>query len=73
MFAVVFALMLNAQTALKKVFNKDINPIEQIDQALVRGKSESFFKNWTLKDVKQLLRKRRCWRAQFNLLRHLLK
>ena len=35
-----FALTLNAQTALKKVYNEDINPIEQIDQALVKAKSE---------------------------------
>jgi thioredoxin-related protein len=34
------ALTLNAQTALKKVYNEDINPIEQIDQALVKARSE---------------------------------
>ena len=38
-----FALTLNAQTALKKVYNEDINPIEQIDQALVKAKSEGKF------------------------------
>ena len=43
MLAVVFALTLNAQTALKKVYNEDINPMEQIDQALVKAKSESKF------------------------------
>ena len=41
--AICFALTLNAQTALKKVYNEDINPIEQIDQALVKAKSESKF------------------------------
>ena len=38
-----FALTLNAQTALKKVYNEDINPIEQIDQALVKARSEGKF------------------------------
>lgn len=37
------ALTLNAQTALKKVYNEDINPIEQIDQALVKARSEEKF------------------------------
>ena len=37
------ALTLNAQTALKRVYNEDINPIEQIDQALVKAKSEGKF------------------------------
>ena len=37
------ALTLNAQTALKKVYNEDINPIEQIDQALVEARSEGKF------------------------------
>ena len=32
MLAVVFALTSNAQTALKKVYNEEINPIEQIGQ-----------------------------------------
>ena len=39
------ALTLNAQTLRpkveqKKVYNEDINPIEQIDQAIVKSKSE---------------------------------
>ena len=38
-----FALTLNAQTALKKVYNEDINPIGQIDQALVKARSEGKF------------------------------
>jgi thioredoxin-related protein len=37
------ALTFNAQTALKKVYNEDINPIEQIDQALVKARSEGKF------------------------------
>ena len=41
--AVLFALTANAQTALKKVYNEDINPIEQIDQAVAKAKSEDKF------------------------------
>jgi thioredoxin-related protein len=42
------ALTLNAQTLRpkvdqKKVYNEDINPIEQIDQAIVKSKSEGKF------------------------------
>ena len=33
LLGVCLALTLNAQTALMKVYNEDINPIEQIDQA----------------------------------------
>lgn len=33
----------NAQTALKKVYNEDINPLEQIDQALVKAKANGKF------------------------------
>ena len=40
LFAVT-AILLNAQTALKKVYNEDINPIEQIDQALAKAKAEN--------------------------------
>lgn len=41
--AVLFALTANAQTALKKVYNEDINPIEQINQAVAKAKSEGKF------------------------------
>ena len=41
--AVCFTLTVNAQTALKKVYNEDINPIEQIDQAIVKAKSDGKF------------------------------
>ena len=41
--AVLFALVANAQTALKKVYNEDIDPIGQIDQALAKAKSEGKF------------------------------
>ena len=54
--AVSFALTANAQTAslrpdggkrakveLKKVYNEDINPLEQIDQAVAKAKSEGKF------------------------------
>ena len=43
LLGVGLALTLNAQTALKKVYNEDINPIEQIDQALVKARSEGKF------------------------------
>ena len=40
LFAVLISLTANAQNGLKKVYNEDINPIEQIDQAIVKAKSE---------------------------------
>ena len=40
---VLFALTANAQKALKKVYNENINPIEQIDQAVAKAKSEGKF------------------------------
>jgi len=43
LLGVCLALTLNAQTALKKVYDEDINPIEQIDQALVKARSEGKF------------------------------
>ena len=43
LLGVCLALALNAQTALKKVYDEDINPIEQIDQALVKARSEGKF------------------------------
>lgn len=33
----------HAQTPLKRVYNEDINPLEQIDQALAKAKSEGKF------------------------------
>ena len=36
----MFATTMNAQTALKKVYNEEINPLEQIDQALVKAKTD---------------------------------
>ena len=32
-----------AQTPLKKVYNEDINPMEQIDQAIVKAKADNKF------------------------------
>ena len=40
LLAVCFTLTINAQRALNKVYNEDINPIEQIDQAVTKAKSE---------------------------------
>ena len=34
---------MNAQTALKKVYDESVNPIEQIDQAVAKAKSEGKF------------------------------
>ena len=42
LFTVLFVLTTNAQ-GLKKVYNEDINPIEQIDQAVAKAKSERKF------------------------------
>ena len=41
--ALWLATMVNAQTAQKKVYNEDINPLEQIDQALVKAKADGKF------------------------------
>ena len=41
--AVCMTMTLNAQTALKKVYDESINPLEQIDQAVVKAKSEGKF------------------------------
>ena len=41
--ALWLVVSLNAQTALKKVYNEDINPLEQIDKALVKAKADGKF------------------------------
>lgn len=41
--AVVITLTAQAQTGLKKVYDEDINPIEQIDQALVKARADGKF------------------------------
>ena len=43
LLTILFSLSANAQTGLKKVYNEDINPIEQINQAIVKAKSEGKF------------------------------
>lgn len=40
---ILFATTMAAQTVLKKVYNEDINPIEQIDQALAKAKADGKF------------------------------
>ena len=40
LFSLLLAFAVEAQTELKKVYNEDINPNEQIDQALVKAKAE---------------------------------
>ncbi len=41
--AVLLAAAIEAQTELKNVYNEDVNPLEQIDQALVKAKAEGKF------------------------------
>ena len=41
--AAVLAVTAEAQTALKKVYNEEINPLEQIDQAIGKAKEEGKF------------------------------
>ena len=43
LIAILFSLSADAQMTQKKVYNEDINPIEQIDQAVVKAKSEGKF------------------------------
>lgn len=43
LFAVLLAMAVNAQIGLKKVYNEDINPLEQIDQAIVKAGTEGKF------------------------------
>lgn len=43
LLTVLFTLTMNAQPKLRKVYNEDINPIEQIDKALVKAKAEGKF------------------------------
>ena len=38
LFSALFVFALEAQNEPKKVYNEDVNPIEQIDQALVKAK-----------------------------------
>lgn len=41
--AAVLMVTAQAQTALKKVYNEEINPLEQIDQAIGKAKAEGKF------------------------------
>ena len=43
LFTALLVVTVNAQTALKKVYDEDINPIEQIDKATQRAKAEGKF------------------------------
>ena len=43
LFIAFVALTANAQTKLKKVYDESINPLEQIDQAVAKAKSEGKF------------------------------
>ena len=39
----LFAMSVNAQTALKKVYDENINPVEQIEQAVAKAQTEGKF------------------------------
>ena len=39
----MFAVTVSAQTGLKRVYNEEINPLEQIDQAIAKAKLEGKF------------------------------
>ena len=41
--AILLTVSATAQTGLKKVYDEDVNPMEQIDQAVVKAKSEGKF------------------------------
>ena len=41
--ALIISLSVQAQTTLKKVYNEDINPRDQIDQAVVKAKANGKF------------------------------
>ena len=43
LLAVLLTAAMEAQTGLKKVYNEDINPLEQIDQSLVKARTEGKF------------------------------
>ena len=43
LLAVLLTATTDAQTGLKKVYNEDVNPLEQINQALVKAKTEGKF------------------------------
>ena len=43
LLAVLLTATTDAQTALKRVYNEDINPLEQIDQALAKARPEGKF------------------------------
>ena len=43
MLAVFFVMAAQAQTESKKLYDEDINPLEQIDQAVIKAKAEGKF------------------------------
>ena len=43
LIALFISLSVQAQTALKKVYNEEINPLEQIDQAVLKAKASGKF------------------------------
>lgn len=43
LLAMFFTITVDAQTALKKVYDENVNPLEQIDKALVKAKANGKF------------------------------
>ena len=43
LLAMFFTITVDAQTALKKVYDENVNPMEQIDKALVKAKADGKF------------------------------
>lgn len=43
LLAMFFTITVDAQTALKKVYDENVNPLEQIDKALVKAKADGKF------------------------------
>ena len=43
LLTILVSVTIEAQNTLKKVYNEDINPIEQIEQALIKAKAEGKF------------------------------
>lgn len=65
--AVLFSMTVavaNAQEALKKVYNENINPMEQIDNALVKARrtASMWFVRWAATGVRGVCASLTSWR-----------
>ena len=59
---VVFAFSANAQTAMKKVYNEEINPLEQIDQAEDLLRPDSLYRPLILPQLDPLTKELEEWK-----------